>query len=157
MEASTYSDSSTENSPFSSSAEKEDLPKEPFCLSEEPPAEIKRGQIWSCMLDPVIGSEQGGFRPVLIVQNDIGNRHSPTVIVAIITSKMSKNRIPTHVYIEKGGSAGLPHNSLILLEQLRTVDKCRLKTQIGHIPQRSPKINEIAKALEISLGLRDKW
>ena len=102
------------------------------------------------LLDPVIGSEQGGRRPVLIVQNDRGNRHSPTVIAAAITSQTGKARLPTHINIA-GGSVGLSKDSVILLEQIRTIDKKRLGEKCGEVdPQTMKVINE---CLKISVGL----
>ncbi len=110
---------------------------------------IKRGDIYFANLSPVVGSEQGGVRPVLVVQNDIGNKYSPTVIVAAITSKLNKAKLPTH--IELNGSAyGLERNSVVLLEQIRTLDKARLIEKIGNAVE---KLNEIDEALAISLGL----
>lgn len=94
----------------------------------------KRGDIYYADLSPVIGSEQGGVRPVLIVQNDIGNRYSPTVIVAAITSQISKAKLPTHVEIS-AKEYGLPKDSVILLEQIRTIDKKRLEEKAGHIDE----------------------
>lgn len=109
-----------------------------------------RGEIFYADLSPVLGSEQGGMRPVLIVQNDVGNRFSPTVIVAAITSQKEKNRLPTH--IEVGASAcGLSRDSVVLLEQIRTIDKKRLKEKIGCVT--SDEINQINQALSISFGL----
>lgn len=111
---------------------------------------IKRGDIYYADLRPVIGSEQGGVRPVLIIQNDIGNKHSPTVICAAITSKMNKAKLPTHVEI----SAGRYHivkDSVILLEQLRTIDKKRLKDKVCHLDQEI--LQEVNQALLVSLEL----
>ena len=93
---------------------------------------VKRGDIFYADLSPVVGSEQGGTRPVLIVQNDTGNRHSPTVIAAAITSQTGKARLPTHINIT-GGSVGLSKDSVILLEQVRTIDKRRLREHMGHL------------------------
>ncbi|EMT37933.1 Growth inhibitor [Thermoanaerobacter thermohydrosulfuricus WC1] len=113
---------------------------------------IKRGDIFYADLSPVIGSEQGGIRPVLIIQNDIGNKYSPTVIVAAITSQINKAKLPTHVEIN-GAEYGLNKDSVVLLEQIRTIDKKRLKEKIGHFDQEMmEKVNE---ALQISLGLID--
>ena len=109
---------------------------------------IKRGEIYYADLSPVVGSEQGGIRPVLIVQNDIGNKYSPTVIAAAITSQLSKAKLPTH--IELGTEAGLAKDSVVLLEQIRTIDKKRLKEKICDIS--SIKMAEINQALLISLG-----
>ena len=111
---------------------------------------IKRGDIFYADLRPVVGSEQGGVRPVLIIQNDMGNRHSPTVICAAITSKMNKAKLPTHVEIEAGRYA-IVKDSVILLEQVRTIDKSRLKERVCHLDQEVLK--RIDKALLISLAL----
>lgn len=113
---------------------------------------IKRGDIYYADLSPVIGSEQGGVRPVLVVQNDIGNRYSPTVIIVAITSQINKAKLPTHVEI-KGSDYGLPKDSVLLLEQIRTIDKRRLEEKIGHVTEDiMDKVNE---ALLVSLGLID--
>ena len=93
---------------------------------------IKRGEIYYADLSPVVGSEQGGVRPVLIVQNDVGNKYSPTIIAAAITSRLNKTKLPTHVDIPQS-EFGLPKDSVILLEQLRTLDKTRLKDKIGDL------------------------
>ena len=111
---------------------------------------IKRGDIYYADLSPVVGSEQGGLRPVLIVQNDVGNRYSPTVIAAAITSKMSKAKLPTHIDV-CGDSAGLAKDSVILLEQIRTIDKKRLKEKMGHLDQAT--MNHVNSAIEVSFGL----
>ncbi|MFA6866673.1 MAG: type II toxin-antitoxin system PemK/MazF family toxin [Clostridia bacterium] len=109
---------------------------------------IKRGELYYADLSPVIGSEQGGIRPILIVQNDIGNKYSPTIIAAAITSKMNKAKLPTHIEIDT--TCGLPKDSVILTEQLRTLDKQRLIDKIGDIdPTCMDKVNN---ALMISLG-----
>jgi mRNA interferase MazF len=111
---------------------------------------IKRGDIYYADLSPVIGSEQGGLRPVLIVQNDIGNKYSPTVIAAAITSQINKTKLPTHIelYAE---NFGLAKNSVILLEQIRTIDKRRLKEKMGHLDEKlMDKVND---AISISFGL----
>ena len=111
---------------------------------------IKRGEIYYADLSPVVGSEQGGIRPVLIVQNDVGNKYSPTVIVASITSKAGeKAKLPTHYYIDTGGDLKLP--SIVLLEQLRTIDKRRLGNFIGHLSEK--QICSIDHALAVSIGL----
>lgn len=112
--------------------------------------EIKRGQIWYADLSPVIGSEQGGYRPVLIIQNDIGNKYSPTTIGAIITSRSTKAKLPTHYWLDKG-EGGLACDSMIELEQVRTIDKKRLKELMGTIDQKH-WVN-INKCLKISLGM----
>ena len=102
-------------------------------------------------LSPVVGSEQGGIRPVLIIQNDRGNKYSPTVIAAAITSKMNKTKLPTHIEIE-GINQGLKNNSVILTEQIRTIDKSRLKEKIGHIDD-DEVMSKINNALGVSFGL----
>jgi len=113
---------------------------------------IKKGDLYFADLSPVMGSEQGGVRPVLVVQNDIGNKFSPTIIVAAVTSKKNKADLPTHVEISADGN-GLTKNSVILLEQLRTIDKIRLKERIGTIDKtRLPEVNE---ALSVSLGINN--
>lgn len=111
---------------------------------------IKRGDIYIADLEKVKGSEQGGIRPVVIIQNNIGNRFSPTVIVAPVTSKVEKkHKQPTHVYFDK--VADLDKSSVIMMEQLRTIDKSRLSDYMGHIDKEN--MNEINKALAISIGL----
>jgi mRNA interferase MazF len=112
---------------------------------------IKRGDMFYADLSPVIGSEQGGIRPVLIIQNDLGNKYSPTVIAAAITSQTNKTRLPTHIEID-GKAEGLKSNSVILTEQIRTIDKSRLKEKIGHIDDVSV-MNKINSALGVSFGL----
>ncbi len=111
---------------------------------------IKRGDIYYADLSPVIGSEQGGLRPVLIVQNDVGNRYSPTVIAAAITSRMSKTKLPTHIDIT-GIETGLARDSVILLEQIRTIDKKRLKEKMGHLDDET--MSHVNGAIEVSFGL----
>lgn len=111
---------------------------------------ILRGDIYYADLRPVVGSEQGGIRPVLIIQNDIGNRHSPTVICAAITSQMHKAKLPTHVELDCN-RYDLAKDSVVLLEQLRTIDKARLKDKVCHLD--SQILNRIDKALGISLEL----
>ena len=112
--------------------------------------QIRRGDIFYADLSPVVGSEQGGIRPVLIIQNDIGNKHSPTVICAAITSKMNKAKLPTHVEID-ARKCQIVKNSVILLEQVRTIDKQRLKEKICHIDDElQQRVND---ALLISLAL----
>ena len=110
---------------------------------------IRRGDIFYADLSPVVGSEQGGLRPVLIIQNDVGNRYSPTVIAAAITSRMGKTRLPTHIdiYAER---AGLARDSVILLEQIRTLDKRRLREKIGSL--RPEVMQKVSEAMMISLG-----
>ena len=111
---------------------------------------IRRGDIFYADLSPVVGSEQGGIRPVLIVQNDVGNRFSPTVIAAAITSQKDKARLPTHIQLNSTGS-GLAKDSIVLLEQIRTIDKRRLKEHMGRLDEHSmARVNE---ALQISFGL----
>ena len=111
---------------------------------------IKRGDIYYADLSPVIGSEQGGVRPVLIVQNDVGNRFSPTVIAAAITSQQTKAKLPTHIAIG-AHTSGLAKDSVVLLEQVRTIDKQRLKEKMGTIDDNSMK--EINNAISVSFGL----
>ena len=111
---------------------------------------IRRGDIFYADLRPVIGSEQGGIRPVLIIQNDIGNKHSPTVICAAITSKIHKSNLPTHVELNVN-RCEIVKNSVVLLEQLRTIDKKRLKDKVCHLD--SNILSEVDKALQISLEL----
>lgn len=113
---------------------------------------IKRGDIYYADLSPVIGSEQGGLRPVLIVQNNIGNKYSPTVIAAAITSKISKAKLPTHIDVPSS-DAGLAKDSIILLEQIRTIDKKRLKEKMGHLNDAT--MLSVNNAIEISFGLTD--
>ena len=112
---------------------------------------VKRGEIYYADLSPVVGSEQGGVRPVLIVQNDVGNKYSPTVIAAAITSQREKNKLPTHIQVEAHGS-GLSRDSIVLLEQIRTIDKRRLKERMGSLDNAS--MDQVDKALSISFGLR---
>lgn len=112
---------------------------------------IKRGDMFYADLSPVIGSEQGGVRPVLIIQNDMGNKYSPTVIAAAITSQKTKNKLPTHIEIHPE-SSGLKSDSIVLAEQIRTIDKSRLKEKIGHINDEEV-INKINSALGVSFGL----
>lgn len=113
---------------------------------------VKRGDIFYADLSPVVGSEQGGVRPVFIVQNDVGNRYSPTVICAAITSKMNKAKLPTHIEIDCKNYC-LIKDSVILLEQLRTIDKSRLREKVDHLEGKI--MSKINKALEISLGLHN--
>lgn len=110
---------------------------------------IKRGELYYADLSPVQGSEQGGVRPVLILQNDIGNKYSPTVIVAAITSRLYKAKLPTHICLN-AENYGLSKDSIILLEQIRTIDKLRLKDKIGEL--NAHKMKEVDNALLISLG-----
>lgn len=111
---------------------------------------VKRGEIYYADLSPVVGSEQGGMRPVLIVQNDMGNKHSPTVIAAAITSQRDKSKLPTHIEVP-AQECGLSKNSIILLEQIRTIDKRRLKEKMGMLDERS--MNQVNNALSVSFGL----
>lgn len=111
---------------------------------------IKRGDIYYADLSPVVGSEQGGVRPVLIVQNDVGNRYSPTVIAAAITSQMNKAKLPTHIELNKEGY-GLIKDSVILLEQVRTIDKKRLKEKMGHLDD--DLMQQVNTAINVSFGL----
>lgn len=112
--------------------------------------QVRRGDIYYADLSPVVGSEQGGIRPVLIIQNDIGNRHSPTVICAAITSRMNKAKLPTHVEID-AGQYQIVKNSVVLLEQIRTIDKQRLKDMVCHVDKKL--MRKIDEALKISLEL----
>ncbi len=111
---------------------------------------IKRGDIYYADLSPVVGSEQGGIRPVLIVQNDVGNRYSPTVIAAAITSRQGKNKMPTHIDVAASG-LGLEKNSVILLEQIRTLDKQRLREKMGHLDE--GVMAQVDSAISVSFGL----
>ena len=111
---------------------------------------VKRGDIYYADLSPVVGSEQGGMRPVLIVQNDTGNRHSPTVIAAAITSQTGKARLPTHIEIS-AQTYGLSRDSVILLEQIRTIDKSRLRERMGKLDEKA--MNQVDTAIAVSFGL----
>ena len=113
---------------------------------------IKRGELYYADLSPVVGSEQGGIRPILIVQNDTGNKYSPTVIAAAITSKLNKAKLPTHIELS-ASEFGLARDSVILLEQIRTLDKRRLKERIGELT--APQMSRVNTALLISLGFND--
>lgn len=113
---------------------------------------VKRGDVYYASLSPVIGSEQGGVRPVLIIQNDIGNRFSPTVVVAAITAQIQKAKLPTHVEID-ADHYGFERHSVILLEQIRTIDKQRLTDKITHLDESMMK--RVEEAVQISLGLVD--
>lgn len=112
--------------------------------------QVRRGDIFYADLSPVVGSEQGGLRPVLIVQNDVGNRYSPTVIAAAITSKLGKTRLPTHIDVT-ADKVGLQRDSVVLLEQVRTIDKTRLKEKMGHLDDDS--MHAVDDAISVSLGL----
>lgn len=111
---------------------------------------VHRGDIYYADLSPVVGSEQGGMRPVLIVQNDVGNRFSPTVIAAAITSQTDKAKLPTHIQVRSAGS-GLAKDSIVLLEQMRTLDKRRLREHMGRLDEDS--MRRVNNAIEVSLGL----
>ena len=110
---------------------------------------IKRGELYYADLSPVVGSEQGGVRPVLVVQNDVGNKYSPTIIAAAVTSKINKAKLPTHIELPIG-DFGLQKDSVILLEQIRTLDKRRLKERIGELPEIT--MSKVDKAILICLG-----
>ena len=110
--------------------------------------EVHRGEVFYADLSPVVGSEQGGVRPVLIIQNEIGNKHSPTVIAAAITSRQDKNRLPTHIGVR---ADGLAKDSIILTEQIRTLDKRRLRERAGKIPPED--MHRVDEALGVSMGL----
>lgn len=112
--------------------------------------QIRRGDIYYADLSPVVGSEQGGIRPVLVIQNDIGNRHSPTVICAAITSRMNKAKLPTHIELN-ARKCQIVKDSVILLEQIRTIDKRRLKDMVGHLDREL--MNKVDEAIRISLEL----
>lgn len=112
---------------------------------------IKRGDIFYADLSPVVGSEQGGIRPVLIVQNDVGNKYSPTVIAAAITSQQFKTKMPTHISVN-ASVCGLSKDSVVLLEQIRTLDKKRLREKMGNLPETD--MNRIDDALSVSIGLK---
>lgn len=111
---------------------------------------VRRGDIYYADLSPVVGSEQGGVRPVLIVQNDTGNRHSPTVIAAAITSQLGKAKLPTHILLA-AQCCGLPRDSVILLEQIRTLDKRRLRERMGHVD--AAVMERVDAAIAVSFGL----
>lgn len=113
---------------------------------------VKRGDIYFADLSPVVGSEQGGIRPVLIIQNDRGNHFSPTVIVAAITAKMAKPKLPTHIGI-KAAETGISKDSVILLEQIRTIDKSRMKEKVGVVD--ADTMHAVDDALLISIGIAD--
>ncbi len=112
--------------------------------------EVHRGEVFYADLSPVVGSEQGGVRPVLIVQNDFGNRYSPTVIAAAITSQTDKNKLPTHIELDCK-SCGLSRDSIVLLEQIRTIDKRRLREHMGHADE--SVMNQVDSAIAVSFGL----
>lgn len=112
--------------------------------------QVKRGDIYYADLSPIVGSEQGGIRPVLIIQNDVGNRYSPTVICAAITSRMNKAKLPTHIEIDSR-RCQIMKDSVILLEQIRTIDKQRLKDMIGHLDKE--RMRSVDEAIRVSLAL----
>lgn len=118
-----------------------------------PATPVRRGDIFYADLSPVVGSEQGGLRPVLIIQNDMGNRYSPTVIAAAITSRMGKTKLPTHIDIY-ADRVGLCKDSVILLEQIRTLDKRRLREKMGHLDENV--MLEVNNAIAVSFGLREE-
>lgn len=126
-------------------------PARPVVSTHTPPA-VRRGDIFYADLSPVVGSEQGGLRPVLIIQNDVGNRYSPTVIAAAITSRMGKTRLPTHIDIY-ADRVGLAKDSVILLEQIRTLDKRRLREKMGHLDE--AVMAEVNNAIAVSFGLHE--
>lgn len=111
---------------------------------------VKRGDLFYADLNPVVGSEQGGIRPVVVIQNDVGNKYSPTIIVAAITAQENKPKLPTHVEVDSS-ELGLPKNSTILLEQIRTIDKKRLKEKIGSFEDKT--MRKVENAMKISLAL----
>ena len=115
---------------------------------------VKRGDIYYADLSPVVGSEQGGIRPVLIIQNDVGNKYSPTVIAAAITSQINKAKMPTHIELP-AKDYGLNKDSVVLLEQIRTIDKKRLREKIGHLD--NSLMTTVNDALSISFGLSEFW
>ena len=117
--------------------------------AEREPIMIMRGDLFSACLDPVVGSEQGGIRPVLVVQNDVGNRYSPTVIVLAITGQVNKTKLPTHVPVA-AGNTGLARDSVVLAEQIRTLDKRRLREKIGSL--RPEVMEQVSEAMRVSLG-----
>ncbi len=112
---------------------------------------VRRGDIFYADLSPVVGSEQGGIRPVVIVQNDVGNKHSPTVIAAAITSRVDKTKLPTHIEV-MADRFGLAKDSVILLEQVRTIDKKRLKEKMGHLEDET--MEKVNSAISVSFGLQ---
>ena len=115
--------------------------------------QIRRGDIFYADLSPVVGSEQGGLRPVLIIQNDVGNRYSPTVIAAAITSQTGKARLPTHIELA-ARQYGLPKDSVVLLEQIRTIDKKRLREHMGRLDEKQMTL--VDEAIAVSFGLHDE-
>ena len=119
-------------------------------FEQEASQTVRRGDIYYADLSPVVGSEQGGMRPVLIVQNNVGNKHSPTVIAAAITSQIGKARLPTHIELS-ARTYGLSRDSVVLLEQVRTIDKRRLRERMGRLDERL--MNQVNSALSVSFGL----
>ena len=113
---------------------------------------VKRGDLFYADLSPVVGSEQGGVRPVLVIQNDVGNKYIPTVITAAVTSKINKAKLPTHIELD-AKSFGLAKNSVVMAEQVRTIDKQRLKEKIGHLDEAAMK--SVETAIAVSFGLSD--
>jgi len=111
--------------------------------------DIRRGDVYYADLSPIVGSEQGGVRPVLVVQNDTGNKFSPTIIVSAITSQQNKAKLPTHIALDK--ETGLSKDSVVLLEQIRTIDKQRLKEKIGHLDNQT--MTQVNQAINISFGI----
>lgn len=111
--------------------------------------QVRKGEIYYAELSGTLGSEQGGVRPVLIIQNDVGNRNSPTTIIAPLTTKLGKAVLPTHIIIEK--TSGLSEKSIVLLEQIRTVDKCRLRDYVGTVKPKTMK--EVDACIEVSFGI----
>jgi mRNA interferase MazF len=111
---------------------------------------VKRGDVYYADLSPVIGSEQGGVRPVLVLQNNVGNKYSPTIIISAITSQINKSKLPTHIEIN-ATEFGLSKDSVVLLEQIRTIDKKRLREKIGHLDDEL--MNQVNEALQISFGM----
>ena len=112
---------------------------------------VKKGDLYFADLSPVVGSEQGGVRPVLVVQNDVGNKYSPTIIVAAVTSQMNKAKLPTHIELT-GRNVGLTKDSVVLLEQIRTIDKRRLREHTGHADR--SVMEQVDSALAVSFGLQ---
>ena len=110
---------------------------------------IKRGEIYYADLNPVVGSEQGGIRPIVVLQNDVGNKYSPTVIAAATTSRLTKAKLPTHIELTKENTP-MPKDSVVLLEQIRTIDKSRIREKIGELPP--DVMQQINDALLVSLG-----
>lgn len=111
---------------------------------------VKRGDVYYADLSPVIGSEQGGVRPVLVLQNNVGNKYSPTIIISAITSQVNKSKLPTHIEIN-ATDFGLSKDSVVLLEQIRTIDKKRLREKIGHLNE--DVMHQVNEALQISFGM----